>query len=117
MVVLPTLNEAFGLIVLEAMSSGLPSLVSSLAGAAELVEDGLNGLLIKDPTDPLEIATKLDSILMNERLRRLLGEEGRQTALKYTWDVVAQKHIEVYKWVLGGKSTKWSHPGPTRPVG
>ena len=116
-VVLPTLNEAFGLIVLEAMSAGLPLLVSSLAGAAELVEDGLNGLLIKDPTDALEIATKLDSILLNGGLRRLLGEEGRQTALKYTWDMVAQKHIEVYKWVLGGKTTKWSHSGPTRQVG
>lgn len=116
-VVLPTLNEAFGLVVLEAMSMGLPVLVSSLAGAAELVEDGLNGLLIKDPTNALEIAAKLDAILLNERLRRLLGEEGRQTALKYTWDMVAQKHIEVYKWILSGKSTKLSLHGPTRQVG
>lgn len=115
--VLPTLNEAFGLVVLEAMSAGLPLLVSSLAGAAELIEDGLNGMLIKDPTDALEIATKLDSVLTNDRFMRLLGKMGRQTALKYTWDVVAQKHIEVYKWVLGGKSTKWSYPGPTRWVG
>ncbi len=116
-VVLPTLNEAFGLVVLEAMSMGLPVLVSSLAGASELIEDGLNGLLIKDPTDALEIATKLDAILLNERLKSLLCEEGRQTARNYTWDMVAQKHIEVYKWVLGGKSTKWSPSGPTRQVG
>ena len=116
-VVLPTLNEAFGRVVLEAMSMGLPVLVSSLAGASELIEDGLNGLLIKDPTDALEIAAKLDAILLNERFRILLGEEGRQTALKYTWDMVARKHIEVYKWVLSGKSTKWSPPGPTWQVG
>ena len=116
MVVLPTLNEAFGLVVLEAMSAGLPLLVSSVAGAAELVEDGLNGLLIKDPADVIEIAGKLDSILSNKRFRRLLIEQGRQTALKYTWDRVAQKHIEVYKWVLGGKSTEWSHHGPGRQV-
>ena len=96
---------------------GLPVLVSSLAGASELIEDGLNGLLIKDPTDALEIAAKLDAILLNERFRILLGEEGRQTALKYTWDMVARKHIEVYKWVLSGKSTKWSPPGPTWQVG
>ncbi|MCH8062275.1 MAG: glycosyltransferase family 4 protein [Chloroflexi bacterium] len=116
-VVLPTLNEAFGLVVLEAMSMGLPVLVSSLAGASELIEDGLNGLLIKDPSDASEIATKLDAILSNERLRRLLAEEGRQTALKYTWDMVARKHVEVYKWVLSSRSTKWSPPGPNRQVG
>ena len=115
-VVLPTLNEAFGLVVLEAMSMGLPVLVSSLAGASELVEDGLNGLLIKDPTDASEIAAKLDAILLNERFRTRLGENGRQTALKYTWDMVARKHIEVYKWILSGKSTKLSPPGPTRQV-
>ena len=115
--VLPTLNEAFGLVVLEAMSMRLPILVSSLAGASELIEDGLNGLLIKDPTDAFEIAHKLDAILSNQRLRTQLGKEGRQTARKYTWDIVAQKHIEVYKWVLDGKSTKWPNPGPTGRVG
>ena len=115
--VLPTLNEAFGLVVLEAMSMRLPILVSSLAGASELIEDGLNGLLIKDPTDASEIAHKLDAILSNKRLRTHLGKEGRQTARKYTWDIVAQKHIEVYKWVLDGKSTKWPNPGPTGRVG
>ena len=90
---------------------GLPVLVSSLAGASELIEDGLNGLLIKDPANAAEIATKLDTILLNERFRELLGEEGRQTALKYTWDMVARKHIEVYKWILSGKSTKLSPLG------
>ncbi len=95
--VLPTFNEAFGLVILEAMSSALPVLVSSLAGASELVKDGVNGLIINDPSDALEIAAKLGTMLFDENLRMSLGKEARQTALKYTWDLVARRHIEVYK--------------------
>ncbi len=114
--VLPTFNEAFGLVVLEAMSSGLPVLVSSLAGASELVNDGVNGLIINDPSDALEIATKLGTMLFDENLRMSLGKEARQTALKYTWDLVAQRHIEVYEAILNHNSTKLSPSGRARQV-
>ena len=114
---LPTFNEAFGLVILEAMSSALPVLVSSLAGASELVKDGINGLIINDPSDALEIAAKLDTMLFDENLRMSLGKEARQTALKYTWDLVAQRHIEVYKAILSHNSTKLSQPGRTRHIG
>ena len=105
---LPTFNEAFGLVILEAMSSGLPVLVSSLAGASELVKDGVNGLIINDPSDALEIAAKLDTMLFDENLRMSLGKEARQTALKYSWNLVAKKYIEVYEAVLSRKSPKLS---------
>jgi len=115
--VLPAFNEAFGLVILEAMSSGLPVLVSSLAGVSELVNDGVNGLIINDPSDALEIAAKLGTILFDENLRMSLGKEARQTALKYTWDLVAQRHIEVYKAILSHNSTKLSQSGRTGHVG
>ena len=55
---LPMLYESFGLVILEAMAPGLPVLASRDAGAAELVRDGADGLLINDPTDVAEISMR-----------------------------------------------------------
>ena len=62
-----------------------------------MVKDGINGLIINDPSDALEIAAKLGTMLFDKNLRMSLGNEARQTAMKYTWDLVARRHIEAYK--------------------
>jgi UDP-glucose:(heptosyl)LPS alpha-1,3-glucosyltransferase len=97
---LPTLYEAFGLVILEAMASGLPVLVSRWAGAAELIHDGIDGLLINDPTDVAEISAKLGVLLRDEGLRRRLGDNARRAALHYSWAGVARMTLEVYDRVL-----------------
>jgi UDP-glucose:(heptosyl)LPS alpha-1,3-glucosyltransferase len=97
---LPTLYEAFGLVILEAMASGLPVLVSRWAGAAELIHDGIDGLLINDPTDVAEISAKLGVLLRDEGLRRRIGDNARRAALHYSWAGVARMTLEVYDRVL-----------------
>jgi len=101
---LPTVYEAFGLVVLEAMATGLPTVVSREAGAAELIQDGRNGLLINEPRDSAEIAAKLESLLKDSVLRRQLGEAACITALQQTWDQVAHRTVEVYRRVLTNRS-------------
>ncbi len=86
--------------ILEAMASGLPVLVSRWAGAAELIHDGIDGLLINDPTDLAEMSAKLGVLLRDENLRRRLGDNARRAALHYSWDGVARKTLEVYDRVL-----------------
>jgi UDP-glucose:(heptosyl)LPS alpha-1,3-glucosyltransferase len=82
---LPTQYEAWGLVIVEALACGLPVLTSRNAGAAVAVEEGRNGLLLKNPDDPVEIA---------EGLRRLLdgGHEPREvvaaSAAPYAWGQV-----------------------------
>ncbi len=101
---LPTRYEAFGLSILEAMASGLPVLVSRSAGAAELITDGADGLLLEDPMDPVEIARKLEALLRDEGLRRRLGRRARLTALQYSWDEVGHRTVEVYERVLSRRN-------------
>lgn len=96
---LPTLYEPFGLTILEAMAAGIPVLVSRNAGAAGLVQDGVNGLLLEDPRDITEIADKLKLLWMDGELQRRLGEKAHRTALQYTWSRVAQETLEVYQRV------------------
>ncbi len=60
---LPTQYEAWGLVIIEAMASGLPVLTSRLAGAAVAVEEGRTGELLDEPRDETEVATKLTALL------------------------------------------------------
>ncbi|RLB12058.1 MAG: hypothetical protein DRG39_02890 [Deltaproteobacteria bacterium] len=101
--VLPTLYEPFGNVILEAMASGLPVIVSRLAGASELIQDGKNGILINDPTNIEEIANKIKLLLNNRQLRSFLGENARKTAENYSWDIIAEKTLSVYKEVIKGE--------------
>ena len=57
--VLPTRYEPWGLVIVEALGSGLPVVTSRLAGAALTVEDGKTGRLLRDPEDPVELAEAL----------------------------------------------------------
>jgi len=94
---LPALYEPFGLVILEAMAAGLPVLVSGEAGAAELVRDGSDALLLEDAGDVDEIAAKLELLLEDAGLRKRLGEEARRTALCHTWSRVAERTVKVYQ--------------------
>jgi glycosyltransferase involved in cell wall biosynthesis len=73
--VLPSIREGFGLVVIESWLHGKPTIVTSRAGVAELIEDGRNGLLF-DPDDPLALAEKISGLLLDEERARVLGENG-----------------------------------------
>ncbi|TEU17686.1 MAG: glycosyltransferase family 1 protein [Dehalococcoidia bacterium] len=98
--VLPTIYEPFGLVIVEAMASGLPVITSRVAGAAYLIIDGVNGLLLRAPSDVNGLAEKIELLLSNAELRETMGERARETAEKFSWDQVAQKTLEVYNTVL-----------------
>ena len=59
-----------------------------------------NGLLLDDPLDVREIASKLDLLLGDVDLRTRLAEGGRRTAEQYSWDRVAERTAEVYRQIL-----------------
>ncbi len=90
---LPTVYEAWGMVVIEAMASGLPVLTSSLAGASEAVEVGKSGFLVQDPRSVEEIVDGL------ERLREGLAWDFNlisKSVYKYEWNVIFDK----YKTIL-----------------
>lgn len=67
--------EAFGLVLLEAMSRKVPVLASRLGGIPEIVQDGVTGLLV-DPEDTMRIAESVCRLVSDEGLRRQLGANG-----------------------------------------
>ena len=107
--VFPTIYEPFGLTIVEAMASGLPVITSRSAGAADLITDGVDGLLLNEPSDINDLATKIDLLLSNAELRKTMGERARKTAEKHSWERVAEKTLKVYNSVLKRKRRQPNH--------
>jgi len=95
--VFPTLYEPFGLVITEALASGLPVIVSEFAGATDIMNDGREGLLLKNPTNPKEIAEKVNILVEDENLRKQMSRNARKTAEKYSWDIITEKTLKVYE--------------------
>ena len=89
--VLPTLpGEGVPRVLLEAMASGLPIVVSDVAGVPTLVQHEVNGLLIP-PADPPAIAAAVDRLICDGDLRRRLIATGNRAAHAHTADSHARK--------------------------
>lgn len=90
--VLPsTHSESFGLVVLEAFSSGLPAIVSSLPGPSQLINDGVDGLISKIGNVG-DLKIKIEFLVKNAELRKKMGTAARQKIVKnYSWNKVGEQ--------------------------
>ena len=102
----PSRYDTFGLVVTEAMASGVPVVVGRNIGAAELIEDGRNGLLC-DPTDAPSITRAIRSLATDRTSARAIGREGRRTVERHTWAECAEATARVYDQVLAAKRTRF----------
>ena len=94
--VLPTPYDAFGMVITEAMACGLPVITTPLAGAAELIVDGVQGLLIDSPTDTAALAAAMRRLATEPALRARMGEAAATLMRDHTWDRVAARTLAVY---------------------
>jgi glycosyltransferase involved in cell wall biosynthesis len=95
--VLPSLEEGFGLPVAEAMAAGLP-VVCSKGSALEEVAGGAATLV--DPNDPRSIADGLESILDDPALAQEQRRRGLEQSRRFDWDAAAAATVEFYRRVL-----------------
>jgi glycosyltransferase involved in cell wall biosynthesis len=107
--VFPTKLEPFGLVITEAMASGLPVITSRLAGAAELIKDGETGLLLKDPTNPGELQDKIFKLIRDIDYRHKLGVNAAAFIQNYSWDRIADQTWTCYWQVIETKLQAASH--------
>ncbi|MDP2817113.1 MAG: glycosyltransferase family 4 protein [Polaromonas sp.] len=94
----PTLEDTFAMVVLEAMVHGLPVVVSGAAycGISGLLSPGQNALILEDPRDAQELAQILNQLLGDAALRQQLGEQARAFASHYQWQDIARQQEAVY---------------------
>jgi len=97
--VLPSVSrlEAFGIVALEAMASGVPVVISDIPGVREVIVEGDQGLLA-EPMNSKDIAGKIRVLLENPELGEKMGRKGRKRVVeKFTWEKVAEDIEEVYR--------------------
>jgi glycosyltransferase involved in cell wall biosynthesis len=94
----PSLQEGFGLPVLEAMSCGAPVVTSNTTALAEIAA-GAAVLVNPERTD--EIASALQGLAASAERRAMLREAGFRRAREYRWDRTATKLAAVYREVSG----------------
>jgi len=101
---LPTLYEPFGLVILEALASGLPTITSACAGASEWLEGGVDAVLLRDPSDGAEARAALRSVIAKPEFAATLATHGRRTALSLQWTAVVSGLVAASNSHVGRRS-------------
>jgi UDP-glucose:(heptosyl)LPS alpha-1,3-glucosyltransferase len=97
--VLPTLYDPFANACLEAMACGLPVLTSDANGAAELLQDGVNGRMLNSPLNAAALADALQHLLPWEK-RQAMGEAAQRTACEHPLSQALKQTLQVYEAVV-----------------
>jgi glycosyltransferase involved in cell wall biosynthesis len=99
-VVIPSLQESWGVASLEAQSMEIPVVASNVGGLPETLRDGKTGFLV-EPRRPDQIAEAVIRLLRDEELRSRMGRAAREfVAETYSWDVCGKKMLSLYESLI-----------------
>lgn len=91
-------HEAFGLVNVEAMASGIPVIASRIGGIPEIVQHGRNGLLVQEYGNPAAFAAHIVNLARDPELYRRLSRQAREDVKnQFSWKITAMNLMETYK--------------------
>ena len=85
------------------MALGLPAIVSSAAGAAEVVVPGETGFVLEDPRDPWKLAEHMRVLAADDATRLRMGARAREVVSTYSWERHFARILEIYADVARAK--------------
>jgi D-inositol-3-phosphate glycosyltransferase len=99
-VAVPSYNESFGLVAVEAQATGTPVVAAAVGGLTTVVRDGVSGLLV-DTHRPRDWAATLRRILDDPVLATRLADGARRHAREFSWDRTAERTLAAYERAAG----------------
>jgi UDP-glucose:(heptosyl)LPS alpha-1,3-glucosyltransferase len=106
--VAPSLEDSFNLPVLEAMSCGLPVVVSPAAGVCDWLADGKDSMVLEDPENAGELAAAIRFLASNSSQREAIASNGLRTAAKLSWVTHANELRKLLVNIAARKSRRES---------
>ena len=100
-VAVPSRYESFGLVAVEALACGAPVVASRAGGLRFTIDEGSTGVLVK-PQSASALASGIESILNDDRLRAAMAANARPSVERYDWSNIAQQVIHVYRRLAEG---------------
>jgi phosphatidylinositol alpha-mannosyltransferase len=100
-------RESFGLILLESMASGKPTVATRIPGYAGVLTHEHDGLMVP-PVDSQALALAIVRVLADRELRQRLAHNGLETAASYAWSKVAKQVLSMYEQAVSdSRNAKW----------
>lgn len=96
--VMPSRTETLGLVVLEAMASGLPVVAARAGGIPEMIEDGVTGYLAGTGSEAIE---RVGALLGSPEQRAMMGQRAREAASRRSWEESTRQLIGQYERAVG----------------
>jgi glycosyltransferase involved in cell wall biosynthesis len=100
--VLPSVEDAFGMVLTEAMACGLPAIVSDQAGGAEIITEGVDGFVVP-ARDSTAIRERLLLLATDEPRRQAVAEAAQAKARTFTWDRYGEALVQTYTKLLAAR--------------
>ncbi|MFP5234981.1 MAG: glycosyltransferase family 4 protein [Acidobacteriota bacterium] len=110
--VMPSRTETLGLVVLEAMCSGLPVVAARAGGISEMIQDGVSGYLVGSGEEALE---RVGALLHSQRTRDAIGERATAEASKRSWREATLQLVEHYDRVIERQALRTAVAAPASP--
>lgn len=111
-VVLPSVREQFGQVLVEGMACGLPPIAVDAHGPATIIEDGEDGWLVPADDEEAMAEALVEAVNDAGERRRRAGNAYESSRARYSWPALAKEVAGVYDDVLAGRPESDTAPGP-----
>lgn len=98
-IVVPSIYEGFGIVLLEAMAAGKPVIATKTGAAPEIIEDGMTGLLVEIGNSE-QLASLITKVLKNNRFAKELSVNAKIKVEKYDWKRITSEVLRLYEEVM-----------------
>jgi phosphatidylinositol alpha-mannosyltransferase len=89
-------NESQGIVLLEAMAAGLPVVASNIDGFANVLTEGVEGMLVR-PKDAEALASALETLVQEPGLRAAMGARAQERAQHFSWQRISRRILSYYE--------------------